>query len=347
MYLDVVVPKQFNWWAALAMLLNPRYDEFSRLRFRDSIPIDAPDNLAVSSHLLRYPLSRIALRQANHAEVLLWDGLRDFGESAHEIATLRQARGQLQVSAVGRNRHLDAAIAYDLLYAQDLDRYRNFDASYSFYLSRAEVVEGVAERWRLRHRRSLITVKHAFQRPADVGSRRRELVFAGQSGRLTLGAAAALTTPLMQRFVTALREFEVSRRSLDVPLEAVVHHLLVEQSLRGYGWFLAAKSVTRAYLLEALHRAGLPCNFTFYPAANVNVYQSRLLRKGLYLDFGSANGEEEVYPRSADLLIADKEVLRLVAPPTILYADSLASRDTAKDIEGLVARAVDRAADSL
>jgi hypothetical protein len=48
-----------------------------------------------------------------------------------------------------------------------------------------------------------------------------------------------------------------------------------------------------------------------YPDPNVNAYQAgTLFRKHTFLDFGGVNGDEEIYPRAADILFHQRETIR-------------------------------------
>jgi hypothetical protein len=71
----------------------------------------------------------------------------------------------------------------------------------------------------------------------------------------------------------------------------------------------------------------------FFPEPNINAYQAGMFFKNhVFLDFGGVLGDEFVYPRSADMLLLNRRVIRFdLAPPALdlrrLEAGDLAGVD--------------------
>ena len=57
--------------------------------------------------------------------------------------------------------------------------------------------------------------------------------------------------------------------------------------------------------------AGRDIFLNVFPEANINSYQAEMLfRRHIFFDFGGINGDETIYPRSADLNLFKRHVIR-------------------------------------
>jgi hypothetical protein len=312
--LHVVVPRQFYWWTALALIAKEDLRTF-HIHLRESIPVEPVSNLIVSSHYMREVGAVDALRRATSAALLCWDGLQNVRvwQSLHVDATDMARVGYF---GVGCNRFTVQESLWRPLYDQNDALYRGarpFD-------SPRLVVDGWAQRRALTWRRPLITLKHARQRPRDVLAPRPRLVFAGQSGRWTLQhLIPSPTSAIVRQAMREIHSFEQFRQNMSFSLLDLVGALRGEEGLRGNDWYLAAKALLRLETLAQLVRQTDRHTLLFYPAKNVNVYQSALRSDDIYLDFGGMNGDERIYPRYADLLVGKRTAVVVSAPPEALY----------------------------
>jgi hypothetical protein len=144
-------------------------------------------------------------------------------------------------------------------------------------------------------------------------------------------------TPVVRELVAQVKILETEGSPVSMPVDRVLLDITRTPGLRGYELLLAAKAVTRIYVLSALVASDLKTHFVFYPQKSINIYQSSFLRRNIYLDFGGINGDELVYPRYADLLVRGKEPYR-VAPPNHVASIPTdgAAVSLARDVRGIV-----------
>ena len=55
-----------------------------------------------------------------------------------------------------------------------------------------------------------------------------------------------------------------------------------------------------------------------YPEENVNAYQAgNLFKRHIFLEFGGINGDELIYPRTADIYLQDRQTIRIDVAQTM------------------------------
>jgi hypothetical protein len=329
--LNIVVPRTFFWWSALAVLADPAFDRYRSVRFSSTLPQDEGD-VWISSELAE-EANREALADRESLSILLWDGW----QSHRRLTAAARVKhsdlvDRVTYLAVGDSRlgRFPGGPASRLLFVQDERRYRGLP--HRIRAEGARLVSTRSESLTMRHRVGLLTAKHALREPRSVVQDPRQVIFAGQSGRITLSRHPGASEGVRARFLQEVLEFETGTGRISTSIPEAVRAFLGEPGPADDAAALMINALTRVFVLERIARADIAHRMLFFPHSNVNIYQSRLLPSSVYLDFGGMNGSELVYPRYADLLALGKTVARVPQVPVVGGGPDLAETiDTLAD----------------
>lgn len=304
---EVLVTSSFLWWTLLALFADP-FNTFGDLRFV-ARPSGSADVVVADASLLH--LLAGARCRGIKIVVLLWDGCQSYLQHKGAIDVLVSTGAQVELRVVGDSSDIAALLCAPLLcrllytqeeaaYGQDLFSFRKM-ASVSFASLRQKIV--------IRHRSKLISAKVCLQMTVARRwgeYRRTRFVYCGQSGILTLKAHA---------YHYGLNGCPAIYQTsgVDCELPFLLEWLEAVQRIRG-GWErrVLGRALLRLIALRALIRARSKQIFVnLFPRNNVNVYQAGLLfRRHVFLEFGGINGDEPIYPRTADMAYLGRRVLK-------------------------------------
>ena len=257
------------------------------------------------------------------------DGYHAFRERESLFLRLSELSGKIELRTVGDSMESKAYAPFDWrpLFTQQPEIYRNKEAI-SDWMRKVSFSRPFG-RFMLVHRSKLISAKVLLQlilQNRIQEYKRTKYVYCGDSGLATLEKHSAI---------------------YGIEPETIPKRL-------GAGSFCAADLVS--LWLNALHRANghwtnrivmrallrfialstLAANrghelfLNFFPEPNINAYQAGMFFKNhLFLDFGGILGDELVYPRSADLLLLNRKVIRFDLVPPALDLRRLEAGDLA------------------
>lgn len=309
--LDVLVGRPYMWWALMAVLTNPRYENMDIAMLDE--PRSGSGDLMVSSHLVSVSGMSEELRRRRSAEVILWDGQRSFDELLGKLPAEAIELWTASLAVVGQDPSSALAkMPHHLLFTQSAAAYNDFPKRLGNLMERV-TMPGRA-RLIIKHRLLGVAAKHLLADPIPTLANRREIVFAGQSGRISLQHLLNTEKRDAARLIREMQNFESLGKPIAFPIEHAIELVLKQESLVADRRRVALRALYRAYALSAVRDVGLPVRYIFYPHRNINIYQSPLLSRAVYLDFGGVNGDEQIYPRAADLLALRKDAHRVAMP---------------------------------
>lgn len=174
----------------------------------------------------------------------------------------------------------------------------------------------------------IYAIKDLIKHPIVVLSlicKRRTLLFAGQNGIHSLNSILLKhkkeNNPEEQRMTREVIEIHLSQcrtnihhssTSYDLSEEIINTHNIIMKELESSHYAVEQpffhqsretvvfKSVFRFVMIDYLEKKGL-LTFIEYPKQFIRVYNSKLYKKHLLIDFGGVNGYESLYPRIADI----------------------------------------------
>jgi hypothetical protein len=303
---EVFVSKTHTWWTLLAIAggLAEGFDEVSFVKLLGRMA----DVVIIDAALIDEAIDRVHSRSL--ALVILWDGYQSYRKYEKAIEKLAKHVAKVEIRSVGDPSEWDAKCeprGCKVLFSQSKSAYDQDILS----AERMKVISfpGTLTRYFVVNRSTLISCKVLTQ--MIIGGRffdymHTKFVFCGQSGLGTLHRYA--------------EEYGIP------PIECVheMGGVRCDESffVRWIGAVLRNKAswsnriVSRALLrliaLRALFKAREDEIFlNLYPARNINAYQAGLLFKHhAFLEFGGLNGEEAIYPRTADLAFHARRVIR-------------------------------------
>ncbi len=304
--IEVLVPKAFVWWTFLALAADP-FDQFAEIKFVKDLS-ESADVVIVDACFL----GRIVKAQSGaRVIVLLWDGYQNYLVHKSAIEEISQRVRQVELRIVGDPSELDARYRSP---NQCGRLYTQRDAAYDKSILSSEKMKAISfsspfTKMMVLHRSTIISLKVVTQ--LILGRRclnymRTKFVFCGQSGLPTLqaycrsygigpddcaydGGGLNCDQPFIVRWVAAIQE----RR--DDPTSPLV-----------------ARALLRLIALRALAKSrGGEIFLNIYPEKNVNAYQAGMLfKRHVFLEFGGINGDEAIYPRTADLAFHKRYLVR-------------------------------------
>jgi hypothetical protein len=301
---EILVRRTFEWWTFLALITDP-LNPFAELSFVPSLSPSATTAILDLSYLSE---SLGALHDKTFLILILWDGYQSYHEQEALIERASHLVGHLELRPVGDMSNLEANphVSVRPLFSQHNDTYTPRTVREG--LRRVHFGRPFAA-LNLKHRSTLISFKVLLQL---IGSRRwaeykrTRFVYCGHSGL----AALAQRAP-----VYGMQPDEIPvdiMAEICVP-ELVARWLAAFRRNRGH-WMnpTMLRGLLRFLALRALSAYRKPEIFlNIFPEPNINVYQAGMLfTNHIFLDFGGSHGDETIYPRSADLLVFQREVIR-------------------------------------
>jgi hypothetical protein len=302
---DILVPKEFVWWTFLALSADP-LNPFARMNFVPELSVSS-DVAIVDSRLL--PQNDDLLRGKSRIAVLLWDGYQSYLEHQELIDRARLLCRHFELHVVGSTSQIGAshAISCKPLFVQSGGMYNK--SIFSPERFRRFSFQEPYSRRALQYRSTIVSLKALSQL---VTSRRLEqykhthFVYCGQSGLERLKSYAADYELGSTTFPTGMAAEFSERPFLSKWLSAIrrqadkwTNDIVLRSLLR----WIALKRISEMRSQEVF--------LNIYPDPNVNAYQAGMLfRKHTFLDFGGVNGDEEIYPRAADILFHQRKTIR-------------------------------------
>lgn len=302
---EVLVPRQFQWWTFLALSVRSDLQDKS-IKFVRNFSLSRGPKV-IDSQFLHRELH--LLHNDLPTRIICWDADQSLSEIQGSIKDFIWK--DIALWTVG---NIDPCpMRNEFLFEQSAARY---DARYLFSnknISRFEFPNALG-RLMIVRRMSFITAKVILQLVTKrqlTKAIAAQVVFCGQSGRETLRKYCSLS-PEDERVLDNVQccafdqVLSVIRKCLQ-QAEACssdkIKPVIIRSAVRFFSLCIVASSNLRTF-------------FTFHPEANINLYQSKLLKHATFLDFGGINGSEHIYPRSADIILSNKQTVRL-APDTI------------------------------
>jgi hypothetical protein len=303
---EVLVPRTHVWWAVLALAADSS-DRFEEIRFVDRLT-GSPEVIIVVPTSIDRVVDRI--HEVSKVVILLWDGCRGYLEARPSIEKVRKRARQTELRVVGDiwagEQGLPEGICRHLFNQSSTayDRRRLF----------SEVRKRFAFPTRLQkmavlYRPQLIAGKvlmHLLTRNRFIEYLRTSYVFCGQSGLGTLRMLSMEFGIDPEECKYSSGGVECDRDFLLCWLNAIVS--AKERLTRQ----IAAKSIVRLIALRKLRECfGEKIFMNIYPEPNINVYQAQgLFQRHVFFEFGGINGGEPIYPRTADILLQQRRMLR-------------------------------------
>jgi hypothetical protein len=302
---DILVPKEFVWWTFLALAADP-LSPFAHMNFVPELSVRS-DAAIIDSRFL--PQDDDLLRKKSRVTVLLWDGYQSYLEHQELIDHARRLCQHVELHVVGSTSQIEAnhSISCKPLFVQSGGIYNK--SIFSPERFRRFSFQKPYSRVALLYRSKIVSLKALSQL---MTSRRLEqykhthFVYCGQSGLERLKSYAAdyelgsitfptgmapefSERPFLSKWLTAIRR-QPDRWTNDIVLRSLLR-------------WIALKRISEMRSQESF--------LNIYPDPNVNAYQAGMLfRKHTFLDFGGVNGDEEVYPRAADILFHQRKTIR-------------------------------------
>ncbi len=302
---DILVPKEFVWWAFLAFATDP-LSPFEHIHFVSQLS-DSSDVAILDSRLL--PQDDVVVSKKRLTIVLLWDGYQSYLQRQSIIDHTRHVAQQFEVRVVGDTSELENkhSISCAPLFVQRSDVY---DQS---ILSRERLkkfsFDEPFSRFALLHRSEMLSVKsflHLATSRRLAKYKESEFVYCGQSGMATLQSYADEYGVGSVVFRDDAQARASERAFLSEWLSAMHRrpdHWANRIILRALLRVIALRWLSESHDQEVF--------MNIYPDPNVNAYQAGLLfKKHVFLDFGGINGDEAIYPRSADILFHRRRFIR-------------------------------------
>jgi hypothetical protein len=320
---EILVPSAFEWWTFLALVTDP-LNRFADLSFVSALS-PAAGGAILDLGCLRQSMHM--LQNKAFVILILWDGYQSYRAERALIDQASLLVEQLELRIVGDiSRFEDCPrLQHRYLFAQHGGAYTPTAVSQGLrQVSFARPFAKLA----LRYRSQLISCKVLLQLVAKrrwKEYRQSRFVYCGHSGLAVLANHSALygiqRDEIPESFTSELAEPEFVMRWLSA-LRSDSGCWANQIVMRGLLRFLALRILTK--------RRSADIFLNIYPEPNVNAYQaSMLFRNHIFLDFGGTHGDEAIYPRSADLLLLDRNTIRFDLKTTASELSQLRPDDRA------------------
>ncbi len=317
---EVLVPDQFIWWTLLALSAD-LLDDVREMSFVSDVS-SSSDVVIADAHLL----DRVVDSAKDKVIIVLWDGYQSYVECKALIDKIYQTARDVELRVVGDPWHLtdNHALHCRPMFAQDASLYdetllspaRMRKVSFGSQFAKLGVI----------NRSRLISLKVLSQILAGglrANYKRTKYVYCGQSGLSTLEKYA-------EQYGIRSDEFVGELTGSDDELRFVVRWISAVKAKSGY-WAndMMLRALLRYIALRTLVASRKQSIFlNLYPERNLNAYQAGLLfRSHVFLDFGGINGGEAIYPRSADLLMHKRDVIRFDIQAAVEQLNCLSAHD--------------------
>jgi hypothetical protein len=304
---EILVPKAFVWWTFLALATDPS-GQFQKARFVDKLR-SKPDVIVVHSDLLEG--IKGSVEGNTKIIILLWDGVQSYLEAAKNIEFVEQTARQIECRVVGDLSTGDVGgccpLEWMYLFPQTSDAY---DKSIVFSKKNTRMsFPGLLGRWAVIHRSKLISVRVMAQLLLSrrlTEYRTTKFVFCGQTGLGTLERYAREYGIDPKECVSFKGGICCDRSFLVRWVNSMAH------KKRSWTDLVVIRALLRLIALRKICEiAGRDIFLNVFPEANINSYQAELLfRRHVFFDFGGIHGDETIYPRSADLHLFKRRVIR-------------------------------------
>lgn len=321
---EVLVPDKFVWWTLLALSAD-FLDHVREVSFVSEVS-SSSDVVLADAHLLAGVVD--SAKDKAKVIIVLWDGYQSYVECKPLIDQVYKTARHVELRVVGDPWHLsdnhalncrpmfcqDAALYDERLLSSARMQKVSFDSQFS--------------RLALINRSRLISLKVLMQILTGgllTKYKRTRYVYCGQSGLLTLEKYA-------EQYGISRDEFVGELTGSDGELRFILRWISAVQTKSGY-WAneMMLRALLRYVALRTLVASRKESIFlNLYPERNINAYQAGyLFRNHVFLDFGGINGGEAIYPRSADLLMHKRDVIRFEIQAAVEQLNSLSGRDEA------------------
>jgi hypothetical protein len=304
---EVLVPRDKAWWTFLALSA-----EFSN----QSSDVVFVRQASESAHALYVDAALISslprnLRADARVIVILWDGYQSFLEYGKSIDEVERRVEKLEIRTVGDpsewvQRCRGDSGRFKLLFPQgkqlynvEMLRQRMGIFSFPDHIAKMEIV----------HRSMLISGKVAIQ--LFLGGRckeylRTKYVFCGQTGLETLRKYCA-------SFGMAIDRFGYPEGGLRCDEDFIADWIAtILRNREHWASRIVTRGLFRLIALRALYKSKRNEIFlNIYPRVNINAYQTEMFfRRHYFLEFGGINGDEAIYPRTADIAFLGRKMIR-------------------------------------
>jgi len=340
---EILVPRAFEWWTFLALATDP-FDRFDHLSVVSRLSDHS--NIAVID-VSRLPEALPLLKDKASVIVVMFDGYHAYRERESLFLRLSELSGKIELRTVGEPMELTAHTRFDWrsLFTQQPEIYRNKEAI-SDWMRKVSFSRPFGKLM-LIHRSKLISAKVLLQL---IGQnriqeyKRTKYVYCGDSGLATLEKHSAIYGIERGAIPKDLGAGNLSVSDLVSMWVNALHRTNGHWTNR-----IVMRALLRFIALNTLiANRGHELFLNFFPEPNINAYQAGMFFKNhLFLDFGGILGDEAIYPRSADMLLLNRRVIRFdLVPPALdlrrLEAGDLAGVDRiVKRYQDFVISAVD------
>ena len=322
--IEVKVPKELVWWTSIA-LASRHPDVADDFRF-----VSKPSGTATTLIIDFKSLSAICTEvpPITRLVALLWNGYESCLELRAGFPGDLEKFNGLETMIVGDVAAGDAckrcSIPCSRLFPQDMEQYR-----WSRTLSRIRQYSTSfppINRFLLLHRPLVISGKvlvQLFVQRRLTEYARTRFVFCGQSGWTTL-------TRYARHYGLSCRTHGLNNDGLgatDAFLLGWLEALRCRD--RDWTWRVVGRALLRLIAIRTIHRScGKRLFLNLVPKSSLNAYQAgALFKKHVFLEFGGIHGDELVYPRTADLAIFGRQVLRFDTRASLEELSSIRSED--------------------
>jgi hypothetical protein len=301
---EVLVPRTHQWWTLLALAAEPQ-DPWDELAFVSEI---SPESRTVIIDINLLPRNVDLLQGKSHVVMILWDGRGSYRDHYADLVRASRIAANVELRFVGElpPDYDKSLFTCRYLFSQQADRYSK--AIFSSRLADASFSRPFAK-LALRYRPALISTKAVLQLAAHARLReyhRTRFVYCGHSGLVILQEHALEYGISKDRLPAGLTD-PLNRSNILTDWLPALHrkraHWAVSIVMKALLRFLALQTIVRFRGKEVF--------LNIFPQPNINAYQAGMLfNNHTFLDFGGSLGDEAIYPRSADLLLLRRKVLR-------------------------------------